>query len=379
MFDNPEKRRQLAKWVIGVVAACVLIYLALRHMATIADAVMWLVDLTRPLLVGVVLALILNVPMSFIETKFLAGIKRGKRPLAIILSMVLVIGLFVAVAFLVVPELVAALRLIVQIITDAFSQLAQLESNGVVSENPLVGVLERMDVDWSGLGVRLESWFESLDDVLIERAVGALASFVNMMITGVLGLVFSIYILAQKETLKRQVSRLLRAWLPARMGEGLIHVSSVCSETFKLFIAGQTTDAIILGILCMIGMAILRIPYAPMVGALIGVTALVPIVGAWVGAIIAIAMILTVNPFKAFVFLIFLLSLQQVDNNFIYPRIVGRRINLPAVWVLASITVGGNLGGPVGMLLGVPIAASAYSLLREATHRREKDLLHADP
>ena len=310
MFDNPEKRRQLAKWVIGVVAACVLIYLALRHMATIADAVMWLVDLTRPLLVGVVLALILNVPMSFIETKFLAGIKRGKRPLAIILSMVLVIGLFVAVAFLVVPELVEALRLIVQIITDAFSQLAQLESNGVVSENPLVGVLERMDVDWSGLGVRLESWFESLDDVLIERAVGALASFVNMMITGVLGLVFSIYILAQKETLKRQVSRLLRAWLPARMGEGLIHVSSVCSETFKLFIAGQTTDAIILGILCMIGMAILRIPYAPMVGALIGVTALVPIVGAWVGAIIAIAMILTVNPFKAFVFLIFLLSLQ---------------------------------------------------------------------
>ena len=146
----------------------------------------------------------------------------------------------------------------------------------------------------------------------------------------------------------------------------------MCGRNFKLFVAGQTTEAIILGSLCVIGMLLLRIPYAPMIGALVGVTALIPYVGAWVAGIVGAFMILTVNPFKALVFIIFLLALQQVEGNLIYPKVVGAKINLPAMWVLAAITVGGNLAGPIGMLLSVPAAASLYSLLREATDKREK-------
>ena len=182
---------------------------------------------------------------------------------------------------------------------------------------------------------------------------------------------FSIYILANKEKLKRQISRLIRVWLPKKFGEWSIHVASVCGRNFKLFVAGQTTEAIILGTLCAIGMLILRIPYAPMIGALVGVTALIPYVGAWIATLIGAFMILTVNPFKALVFVIFLLTLQQIEGNAIYPKVVGAKINLPAMWVLAAITVGGNLGGPIGMLLGVPAAASAYALLKEATDKRE--------
>ena len=183
---------------------------------------------------------------------------------------------------------------------------------------------------------------------------------------------FAIYILSGKEKLKRQGGRLMRVWLPQKLNDTLLYVFKVCNMTFRHFIAGQSTEAIILGTLCMIGMAILRIPYAPMIGALVGVTALIPVVGAFVGTIVGALMILTVDPFKAFVFVIFLLILQQVEGNLIYPRVMGAKINLPAMWVLAAVTVGGNLAGPLGMLLGVPAASAAYALLREATNRREK-------
>lgn len=138
---------------------------------------------------------------------------------------------------------------------------------------------------------------------------------------------------------------------------------------------GQTTEAVILGTLCGVGMAILRIPYAPMVGALVGVTALIPYVGAFLATVIGAFMILTINPFKALIFVIYLLTLQQVEGNLIYPRVVGAKINLPAMWVLAAITVGGNLAGPIGMLLGVPAASAAYALLKEATTKKEQQIL----
>lgn len=144
------------------------------------------------------------------------------------------------------------------------------------------------------------------------------------------------------------------------------------TDNIKYFIAGQAAEAVILGTLCTIGMLILRLPYAPMIGALVGVTALIPIVGVFIGTIIGAFLILAVSPLKAFVFVAFLLILQQIEGNLIYPKVVGSKINLPAMWVLAAVTVGGNLGGPVGMLLGVPAASAAYELLREATEKREQ-------
>lgn len=206
----------------------------------------------------------------------------------------------------------------------------------------------------------------------------AVGSIAGSLVTFFIGLVFAIYILSGKEKLKQQVCRLLHAWIPPKIGGMLTHVAAVSIKTFRLFITGQAMEAIILGTLCMIGMVILRIPYAPMVGALVGVTALIPVVGAFAGTIVGAIMIITVNPFKAFVFVIFLLILQQVEGNLIYPKVVGSKINLPAIWVLAAVTVGGNLGGPIGMLLGVPATSAAYVLVKEATKRREEYLKQRD-
>lgn len=376
MFENTEKRRQVAKWFIGVITICILIFLGIRHVNQVASAIVWLKDLIKPLWIGAIIALFLNVPLGFIERHLFKKHPtprkvKMRRPLAILLSLVLVLGIFIGVAFLVVPELVDAVAIVVTSVMEGMDQLAAFENAADYSKLPFGAQLAQIDIDFLQLKNSLGEWLKQLGTTLMDTAAGALGSVASTIFDFIIGLVFSIYILSNKEKLKHQVCRLIRVWLPQKFGDWSIHVASVCGTNFKLFVAGQTTEAIILGTLCAIGMLILRIPYAPMIGALVGVTALIPYVGAWIATIIGAFMILTVNPFKALVFVIFLLALQQIEGNAIYPKVVGAKINLPAMWVLAAITIGGNLAGPIGMLLGVPTAASAYSLLREATDRRE--------
>lgn len=365
------KIRKITKWLIGVVTACILIYLAIRHLNMIAMGISWLVNIMFPILLGVVMAFVLNVPMRPIEKHLHLKHKKAKRPLAIFLSLLLISGIFTGVAFLVIPEIVDAVRLVAQIILSGIDQATFLEENIDLSTFPLGEYLEQINIDWVQLKLSLEDWTISQRDVLLKRAAGTVSSIATGFINFFIGLVFSIYTLANKEKLKIQMRRLIHAWLPEKTGISLIHIVSVCNVSFRNFIAGQATEAIILGTLCTIGMLILRLPYAPMVGALVGVTALIPIVGAYIGAITGAFLILTVSPLKAFVFIIFLIILQQIEGNLIYPRVVGSRVNLPAMWVLAAVTVGGNLSGPVGMLLGVPAASAVYELLKEATSKRE--------
>ena len=382
-FDNREKRKQLAKWIIGVIAACILIFLGVRYISSIAAAVSWLVHLVRPLLIGVVLALILNVPLGMFERRLFAKKPtpkklKARRPLAIALSLVLVFGIFVGVAVLVIPEFVAAVRVIASMLLSAMDQLAAFESQMDFSRLPFGEYLSRIDIDWLQLRAELELWFKQAGSAIMDRAAGVIGSVASSVIDSLIGFVFSIYVLANKEKLKRQVSRLIRVWLPEKFGGKLIHAARVSADIFRQFIAGQTTEAIILGSLCAVGMWILQIPYAPMVGALVGVMALIPYVGAFISTAVGAFMILTVSPIKALIFVVFLLALQQIEGNLIYPKVVGAKINLPAMWVLAAITVGGNLAGPIGMLLGVPVASAAYALLKEATDKREQAKLPAD-
>ncbi len=370
-INDKLKIRKITKWLIGVVTACILIYLAIRHLDMIAAGISWLINIMFPLLLGVIMAFILNVPMRPIEKHLHSKHEKSKRPLAIFLSLVLVLGIFTGVAFLVLPEIVNAVRLVAQIILSGIDQATFLEKNINFSNFPFGEYLEQIDIDWVQLKLTLQEWTMSQKDVLLKQAAGTVSSVAIGFMNFFIGLVFSIYILANKEKLKTQTRRLIHAWLPEKLGVSLIHIVSICNVSFRNFIAGQATEAVILGTLCTIGMLILRLPYAPMVGALVGATALIPIVGAYIGAIIGAFLILTISPLKAFIFIIFLIILQQLEGNLIYPRVVGSRVNLPAMWVLAAVTVGGNLTGPAGMLLGVPAASAAYELLKEATIKRE--------
>ena len=378
-LDDPQNRKTLTKWAVGTVAACILIFLGVRYVSAIALAIEWLVGLVKPLLIGTMLAMVLNVPLAFIEKHLFRKNptpkkEKARRPLAILLSLILVIGIFVGVAVLVIPELTGAVSIVISSVTGALDQMAVLESSEDFAQLPFAPWLEKLDIDWLTMKTQVESWMQQLSSTVLGSTASALGNAASSLIDGVVAFVFCIYVLANKEILARQISRLARAWLPERLTNTMSHIFDVCADVFQQFIVGQTTEAVILGTLCGIGMGILRIPYAPMVGALVGVTALIPYVGAFLATIVGAFMILTVNPFKAFVFIIFLLALQQVEGNLIYPKVVGAKINLPAMWVLAAITVGGNLAGPIGMLLGVPAASAAYALLREATENREKTL-----
>lgn len=371
-FENKQQLRLISKWLIAIFASCILIYLSIRHIDTLADAVSWLIDLFLPLICGVFFALIFNVPMRPIEKYLSLKNKKLHRPIAIALSLLLIFGLFIGVAFLVIPEFINAVKIVIENLSITFHQLIEPDGTIYFSKLPFGNLLPNLSVNWYELHTQIYQQTRSVREQSAVLAVDTFLTLTNGCVTFFIGLVFSVYILFHKEKLKRQVTFFIRVWLPERFAQNLLHISSVCIATFQYFIAAQATEALILGILCLLGMLLLRLPYAPMISALVGVTSLLPVVGSYLGAVAGAFLIYTQTPLKALIFLIFLFILQQLEGDIIYPKLIETKINLPAIWVLAAITIGGRLGGPIGMFLGVPVFSSIYSLLKEATKKRAK-------
>ena len=352
----------------------ILLYLCLQNIAAISAVLSRFLDLIMPLILGSAIAVILNVPMRFLEAHFWTKsdhplLQRLRRPTAFLLSVLFIIGAFLGVILLVIPELVDAFSVIAQGIAELVEKLSSADQEKLMA-HPLSRAL--MDIDWDGMLASAQEWLKAEGGQIVDTAFGTLASLIGGIFDFFIAFVFWVSILFGKEKVTRRASRLVRVWIPGKGGEWLIHAASITNVTFRKFISGQSLEALILGSLCMIGMLILQLPYAPMVGALVGVTALIPVVGAFIGTIIGAFMILTVSPIQAVVFVIYLLILQQIEGNLIYPRVMGSRVNMPGMWIMAAVTVGGGIGGPIGMLLSVPIASAAYTLLREATKNRER-------
>lgn len=272
---------------------------------------------------------------------------------------------------LVIPELVNAFTIIVQGATGLLNKLNAM-SEAELKAFPLGNLF--LSIDWDGILTSIQIWLKNEGGTIVNSAFGTITSFVGGVFNSIISFIFAIYILFSKDKLKRQACRIANVWMPKGLSGWLIHAASVTNVTFRNFISGQSLEAVILGALCMLGMLILQIPYAPMVGALVGVTALLPVIGAYLGVIVGAFMILTVDPVKAVVFILFLLILQQLEGNLIYPRVMGSRVNLPGMWILAAVTIGGGISGPIGMLFSVPITSTAYVLFKEATDKREKEL-----
>ncbi len=371
-FNNKEYRRLLAKWIISVIAICILIYLGVQNLSALGGSVSWLIALLRPILIGGLFALILNVPLNFIENKLLSRtkLKKAKRPISIFLSLLLISGIFLGIIFLVIPELIKALTILGEMAFAEIDRLSKVDMNATVFGGTTIEDFLENNVNWAELKTSLQLWIQRAGKTLLNTTVSAAGSVISAMLSFVISLVFAIYMLSQKEKLSCQFTHLFRVWLPEWVSGRLIHMFSVCNKCFANYVAGQTLEAFILGGLCTAGMLLLRLPYALMVGVLVGATALLPVVGAYIGGIVGFLMILTESPTKALIFVIYLAILQQVEGNLIYPRVVGSKLNLPAIWVLAAITVGGNLFGMLGMLLGVPVFSAAYTLFKEATQAR---------
>ncbi len=333
-----------------------------------------------PLFLGCALAYVLNILMCFYE-RHLFPRKKGRvwsrlrRPVCILLAMTSIVLILFLIVRMVIPELSSCLQLLFSQLPGALeSGFLWLEENfGVTSFlQELMAMLPETEAEWQEVINRFLETFLSGVGNIMEIATNIIFSTVSITITFVVALVFSIYLLMGKEKIGQQIRTLMKVYLPQKMTDGILYMAKTFDNSFHHFIVGQFVEAFILGLLCTIGMLILQLPYAAMIGSLIGATALIPVAGAYIGGVVGTFMIFTVSPVKAVIFLLFLVILQQLEGNLIYPKVVGSSIGLPGIWVLATVTIGGGLAGVGGMLLGVPIIASLYQLLKGDVQKRTR-------
>ena len=340
-----------------------------------AKGVGMVVNALMPIFIGMAIAYVINILMSFYEkhyfTKFSdkGWVKHSKRPMCLVGSIVSLIAAATIVALLVVPEFISCIKFLVAETIPAVEEFLKGDKISKIIPGNVKEMIRNIDLmaylkdAVSFLGTGVGSTFKVV--------VSAITSIFSTIVTAIISIIFSIYFLADKERLQRQGYRLLKNYLPEKFRGRLLHCLKILNESFSKYIVGQCLEAVILGILCTTGMLIFGFPYAGMVGAFIGFTAIIPIAGAYIGAVVGAIMIMTVSPIKALLFVVYITVLQQLEENLIYPRVVGKAISLPAIWVLAAITVGGSLMGILGMLIGVPVAAAVYRLLRENMEKRE--------
>ncbi|MBQ2811609.1 MAG: AI-2E family transporter [Clostridia bacterium] len=327
-----------------------------------------------PVFTGFVMAYIINILMSFYERHFFPNSKKksvakSRRPVSLTGAILTVIGVIALVIVLIAPQLVNCIEMLVNQLPGAIEKLiAKLNGLSFVSDELIASLAS---IDWkSRIGDIAQTLFSGVGDVM-NVAVSAVSSIFTGIMAFVIGFIVALYLLMDKDKLGGQCKRVMNSWVPGRFLEKVMHVVCVADDCFRRFIVGQCTEAVILGSLCMVGMLILRLPYAPMVGALIAFTALIPIVGGLIDAGVGAFLILMVSPVKALIFIIFIIVLQQIEGNLIYPKVVGSSMGLPALWVLAAVTVGGGVLGIGGMLIGVPMAAVVYRLIKESLNEKE--------
>ncbi|MBR5127121.1 MAG: AI-2E family transporter [Roseburia sp.] len=360
---------------IGVTAF--LLFLAIHYWEPLMAGAKLLLSAATPILIGFVVAYIINILMVFYEKRFFAKtqnkkLQKMKIPacmLLAILSFILIITLIIS---LVVPELTSCIQLLISDIPPAMEALLSSELFMELAPEDLYAQLK--GIDWKSLINEAVKMVSSGLGSTVGAVVSAVSTMVSNIVTGVLAFIFAIYFLLGKESLIGQCKRLIKNYMPEKQARKVYYVAGVMNDSFHRYIVGQFTEAIILGALCAFGMLIFQFPYAGMIGALIGFTALIPVAGAYIGGIVGFVMILTVSSVKALLFIVFLLVLQQLEGNLIYPKVVGGSLGLPAIWVLAAVTLGGALAGILGMLIGVPIAATVYRLVRDDVRRKEQEL-----
>lgn len=370
-----ELNKKTLRSIFLVVSGCIVLYWLLHETERLAAVLRVGGNMLSPFIVGAAIAFVLNVPMRAIE-RGLGGIKKQalRRGLAILLTLVAVLLVLAGVVYLLIPQIVQTVESLVATLPDFVKRVQDL-SMQLMNENPelMEWLYENTDfesIDWPSLMQKAVEWVTNSLSAIMDKAFSTVITLSTGVFNAVISLVFALYCLSRKEILARQGRRLLYAFLPERAGDEIIRVLRMTNSTFSNFISGQCLEAVILGSMFAVSMAVFGMPYVPLVSVIIAIFALVPIVGAFAGCILGAFFILVDNPVQAFWFILLFLALQQIEGNMIYPRVVGTSVGLPGMWVLVAVTVGGDLMGVGGMLLMIPAASVLYALTREITAKR---------
>ena len=355
------------------------LYLAVKYFSDLIKlgSVVW--SAASPLVWGCVIAYVLNILMKKIESLYFPHstsvlVQKSRRLVSVLLAFVVLFIILLLIINIVLPEFVSSIELIAREIPGVWEEV---RAWGIANADQLPAIqqmLEQMDLDWADSLKKMMNTLAIGAGGMFTSVVGLATSAVGKLVRFVIGLIFAIYLLFSKEKLHAQGMKIMEVYLKPQQKEKLLYVLRTVDESFTNFIVGQCMEAVILGVLCALGMTLLRLPYAVMTGTIIGVSALIPVAGAYIGGALGAFMIFTVDPLKALIFLVFLVILQQIEGNLIYPRVVGNSIGLPGLWVLAAVTVGGGVLGVSGMLLGVPLSAALYKIFADDVKRRAADM-----
>ncbi len=376
MEFSKEKIRQIKRLML----LAAFLVLALVYSEWVFGSIRFLFGILSPFLIGGVIAFVLNIPMRAYEEKLLRGWQgkaavKMKRPLCLIMSIVSVTLVLAVVVWTVVPQVASTAsevgRKIPAFTADVMEELERL-ADKYPELTQQIDKLEDLDINWDSMLNSIFRFLKNGAGDMLNSTVSVASGIISGIVNGVISFIFALYILVQKERLADQGRRVISAYLPEAMGRKLLEICSLLHKNFSSFITGQCLEAVILGGMFVVAMTVFRMPYALMVGVLIAFTALIPIVGAFIGCAVGTFLILIDNTVMALWFIVLFLTLQQLEGNLIYPRVVGNSVGLPAIWVLMAVSVGGSLFGVVGMLFFIPLMSSCYALLKESVNNRNR-------
>lgn len=374
------EEKEKVRTVRGLILFAGLVCLGVIYSKEVLAVILAVFKMLSPFLVGGAIAFVLNLPMRFIENKLFFRWKGKKtegvrRALSILLAILFVLLIMAIVIWMVVPQMTQTLMEL-GTVGPAFFNRIVVALEKLVDQYPTlrddIANLENLSLNWNTVISYITAFFKEGLTNIFSATVGLVGGIATFLFDGIIAVVFAVYVLAGKERLIRQSRKLLAAYLPKTVAAKTVRILALCNHNFSKFITGQCLEAVILGSMFVIAMTIFRMPYAVMIGVLIAFTALIPIVGAFVGCVIGAFLILMISPMKAIGFVVLFLILQQIEGNLIYPRVVGSSVGLPALWVLVAVSVGGSMFGIVGMLVFIPLMSTLYTLLRENVNKRIK-------
>lgn len=379
-----ELNWQNQKKIMAIVAFGIVLYIGLQNLDVIGNWLQVFFAILTPFLLGACIAFVVNLPMKFfekmleipkkskkkIEKEKKQEVNKGKRFMSIFLSFLLILLLMGILIQLVIPELLNVAKTFIQYLSGLPGELKPILDDLVTNHPELGEEVSKLQLDFSNILNSSITFLKEAGTGLASWIGKAISSTVSGIANFVIGIIFAFYLLMSKEKIGKNLKRIVLAFMPEKYAYKTLEITALSKDAFTNFITGQLKEAMVLGVLCYFGMLILQLPYSLTISLFTMVTALIPGFGAFIGAAVGVVLLLAVSPWKALIFLVFIIVLQQIETNLIYPRVVGDSVGLPGVIVLVAITIGGNLWGVVGMLVSLPIVSVIYTLLRASVEKR---------
>ena len=364
MFDLEKNKKTILELIFFTI---ILVFMFI-YIEPIWTFITYIIKIFMPFIIGAMIAFVLNVLLNIVENKLFKKLNeknskvwnRIKRPTSVITTLIIIIALLGLILGLLIPQLQNTTEIFTENFDSYKKQTINLLHDIGIEKKDMNAFMDNFDQ----VKEEITNYVDKNKGEIVEATVGVASTVVGTITSLVLGIVFAIYILLKKEDLGRQGRKILKAYCKEKHEKRIKEIATLSNTTFGNFISGQCLEALIIGVLCFIGMVILQIPYASTISVLVGFTALIPVFGAFIGTFIGAFLILMIDPTKALIFVIFIIILQQIEGNLIYPKVVGKSVGLPGIWVLVAVTIGASVGGILGMLLSVPISSIVYSIIK---------------